>query len=166
MVSEVDLIKNFTGFGLYDKAILDIVRQLHDPYPYFRGLVAEYGYDKIEIPYKQRKRKKGRSKNNLYIMYDSACLGFVNYSRVPLRLATLVGFTLAFLSLVTALGYFAYKLLYWEEFRLGMAPAVVGGLFMASVQLIIIGILGEYIGAVLTEVKNRPLVIEKERINF
>jgi polyisoprenyl-phosphate glycosyltransferase len=166
MMSEADLIKNFTGFGLYDKAILDIVRQLHDPYPYFRGLVAEYGYDKIKIPYKQRKRKNGRSKNSLYILYDSAWLGLVNYSRVPLRLATLFGFALAFLSMMTAFGYSVFKLLYWDEFQLGIAPIIVGGLFIASAQLIFIGILGEYIGTILTEVKNRPLVIEKERINF
>jgi len=165
-ISETDHIKNFTGFGLYDRSFLDIIRNLNEPYPYFRGLVAEYGQNRIEIPYNQRKRKKGRSKNNFYTLYDSAMLGFVNHSKVPLRLSTFIGFGSAFVSLFIGFCYLIYKLFFWNSFQVGMAPLIIGLFFFSAVQLFFIGIIGEYVGTILTEVKNRPLVIEKERINF
>jgi glycosyltransferase involved in cell wall biosynthesis len=159
-------IKNFTGFGLYDRGFVDILRNLDEPYPYFRGLITEMGFERAEIEFVQPKRKKGKTKNNFYTLYDMAMLGFVNHSKVPLRMATFVGFSVAILSLLVAFGYFVYKLIFWQHFELGMAPMVIGIFFFASVQLFFIGIIGEYIGAIYTQVKNRPLVIEKERINF
>jgi len=165
-IAETEHIKNFTGFGLYDRSFIDILRRLDEPYPYFRGLVAELGSERIEIEYEQPERKKGKTKNNFYVLYDIAMLGFVNHSKVPLRLASFAGFVGAFLSLIVAIGYFVYKLLYWFEFRVGIAPLVIGFFFFASVQLFFIGMVGEYIGAIYTQVKKRPLVIEKERINF
>jgi glycosyltransferase involved in cell wall biosynthesis len=159
-------IKNFTGFGLYDREFVDILRKLDEPYPYFRGLITEMGFEKAEIEFVQPKRKKGKTKNNFYTLYDMAMLGFVNHSKVPLRMATFAGFSVAILSLLVALSYFIYKLIFWERFQLGAAPMVIGIFFFAAVQLFFIGIIGEYIGAIYTQVKNRPLVIEKERINF
>jgi len=166
LISETDHIKQFTGFGLFDKSFLDIMRQFNDPYPYFRGLVAEYGTNRFEIPYSQRVRKKGKSKNNFYTLFDSAMQGIVNHSKIPLRLASFIGFGTAILSFLFGLIYFAYKIVYWESFQIGVAPLVIGLFFIGAVQLFFIGIIGEYVGTILTDVKNRPLVIEKERINF
>ena len=165
-ISETDHIKNFTGFGLYDKSFLDIIRKLKDPYPYFRGLVAEYGQDRIEIPYTQRKRKKGKSKNSFYSLYDAGTHGLINHSKLPLRLASFFGFGSALVSFVVALFYLIYKLIYWDSFQIGIAPIVIGLFFFSAVQLFFIGVIGEYVGAVFTQTKNRPHVIEKERINF
>jgi len=165
-ISETDQILNFTGFGLYDKSFLDIIRKLDDPYPYFRGLVAEYGQNRFEIPYTQQKRKKGHSKHNFYSLYDMAILGITSHSKVPLRLATFSGFIISFFSLLVGLGYFIYKLIFWNRFDVGIAPLVIGIFFFAAVQLFFIGIIGEYIGSIHTQVLKRPLVIEKERINF
>ena len=165
-ISEMEHIKNFTGFGLYDKSFVDVLRKLEDPYPYFRGLVAELGQDRFEFEYEQPARKKGKTKNNFYVLYDTAMLGITNQSKVPLRLAAMLGFALAFLNIVIAFFYFIYKLLYWDNFSVGMAPLVIGLFFFSSVQLFFIGILGEYLGAIHTQVLKRPLVVEKERINF
>ena len=165
-ISETDLIQNFTGFGLYDKSFLNIIRKLEDPYPYFRGLVAEYGQNRLEIPYTQRKRKKGKSKNNLYSLFDSAMLGFVNHSKIPLRLATFIGFVVSILSLLVGAAYLIFKLMYFDRYEAGIAPLVIGLFFFGAVQLFFIGIIGEYIGSIHTQVLKRPLVIEKERINF
>ena len=165
-ISETDHIKNFTGFGLYDKSILDIIRSLNVQYPYFRGMVAEYAPNRFEISYIQEKRKKGKSKNNLYSLYDSAMQGFVTHSKVPLRIATFTGFLVSFFSIIVALFYFFYKIIFWENFELGIAPLIISIFFFGAIQLIFLGITGEYVGTILTEVKNRPLVIEKERINF
>jgi glycosyltransferase involved in cell wall biosynthesis len=159
-------IKNFTGFGLYDKKFVDIIRTIDDPYPYFRGLITEIGFDYITVPYIQPKRRQGKTKQNFYTLYDIGMLGFVNHSKFPLRLASFIGFTTAILSLLTALAYFIYKIIYWDTFSAGMAPLVIGLFFFSSVQLFFIGIIGEYIGAIHTQVKKRPLVIEKERINL
>jgi len=164
--AETEQIKNFTGFGLYDKKFIDTLRQLNEPYPYFRGLITEIGFERAQIEFVQPKRKKGITKNNFYTLYDIAMLGFVNHSKVPLRMATFIGFSVAILSLLTALTYFIYKLIFWQRFQVGAAPMVIGIFFFAAVQLFFIGIIGEYIGAIYTQVKNRPLVIEKERINF
>jgi len=165
-IAEVEHIRNFTGFGLYDKSFVDVLKKMDNPYPYFRGLVADLGPERFEIEYEQPERKKGLTKNNFYILYDAAMLGFVNHSKVPLRVASFTGFVGAFISLIVAICYFIYKLLYWSKFSVGIAPIVIGFFFFASVQLFFIGMVGEYIGAIYTQVLKRPLVIEKERINF
>jgi len=165
-LADTRTIQNFTGFGLYDRTIIDYCKKLGDPYPYFRGLIAEIGLPVEEIAYHQPLRKRGFTKNNFYTLYDMAMLGITNFSKVPLRLATMLGFLTAALSLLVALGYLIYKLLFWQNFAIGTAPMVIGLFFFASVQLFFIGILGEYIGAIHTQVLKRPLVVEKERINF
>ncbi len=159
-------IKNFTGFGLYDQQFISVLRQLDDPYPYFRGLVTELGFDRYEIDYTQPQRAGGKTKNNFFTLYDMAMLGFTNHSKLPLRLSAFIGFFSAIISLMVAIGYFIYKLMYWDTFYAGAAPMVIGVFFFSSVQLFFIGIIGEYIGAIHTQVRKRPLVIEKERINF
>ena len=161
-----EIIKNYTGFGLYDRDIINIVSKTDDPYPYFRGLIAEIGFEKSYVKFVQPKRFKGFSHNNFYTLFDNAMLGIVKHSKVPLRLATFSGFVFAFLSILVALYYFCYKLLFWKSFSLGLAPLVVGMFLFFSVQLIFIGILGEYIGAIYTRVNKKSLVYEKERINF
>lgn len=165
-LSDIEQIPNFTGFGLYDKKVIDILRTIDDPYPYFRGLIRDIGFEIAKIEFVQPKRQKGRTKNNFYTLYDMAMLGITNHSKVPLRLATMLGFLISLASILVALGYFLYKLLFWKSFSVGIAPLVIGFFFFASVQLFFIGILGEYIGAIHTQVLKRPLVIEKERINF
>ena len=165
-LSNTELIKNFTGFGLYDKIVIDNLRKLNDPYPYFRGLIAELGFETAKIIYKQPKRKRGITKNNFYTLFDIAMLGITNHSKIPLRLATMIGFVIALISFLVGLFYLVYKLVFWERFVLGTAPLTVGIFFFASVQLFFIGILGEYVGSIHTQVVKRPLVIEKERINF
>mgnify|MGYP001610889215 CR=1 FL=1 len=165
-LSEVEMIKDFTGFGLYDKRIIEILREIKDPYPYFRGLIADIGFEPVKIEYTQPARQRGITKNNFYTLYDMAMLGFVNHSKVPLRMASFIGFVMGCLSMLVAVGYFIYKIAYWYELTVGIAPLVIGLFFFASVQLFFIGIIGEYIGSIYTQVKNRPLVIEKERINF
>ncbi|HEY0257504.1 MAG TPA: glycosyltransferase family 2 protein, partial [Candidatus Methylacidiphilales bacterium] len=165
-LAEIELNKNATGFGLYDRRVIDILSEIDDPYPYFRGLVSEIGFPSVKIPYVQPVRKRGITSNNFYRLYDMAMLGITNHSKVPLRLATMLGFTISFLSLFIALAYLVLKLLFWQQFNLGLAPMVIGLFFFGSVQLFFIGILGEYIGAIHTQVLKRPLVIELERLNF
>lgn len=165
-LSEVPLVKNFTGFGLYDRKVIEVLRQIDDPYPYFRGLICDIGYERKEIPYVQPARKRGFTKNNLYTLYDIGMLGITNHSKVPLRLATFAGFCLAGLSILIALGYLTYKVVYWDSFQLGLAPLIIGMFFFSSMQLIFLGIVGEYVGSIHTQVLKRPLVVEKERINF
>ena len=164
--SETPQIRNFTGFGLYDRKVINAIKKFNEPYPYFRGLVSEIGFRRVEVPFIQAARKHGKTKNNFFTLYDIAMTGFVSHTKLPLRLAAFVGFFLAMLSLLVAIGYFIYKLLYWQTFNLGLAPMVIGIFFFSSVQLIFIGVIGEYIGAIWTQVKNKPLVIEEERINF
>jgi len=161
-----DIIQNFTGFGLYDRKFMDGLKKYHDPYPYFRGLVSEIGFKRTAVEYVHEKRKHGRSKNNFLNLYDIAMTGFVNHTKLPLRLASFIGFTVAIINILIALCYFIYKLLYWQNFQLGIAPLVIGIFFFGGVQLLFLGIIGEYIGAIYTQVKNKPLVIEEERINF
>lgn len=165
-LSEIELIKNFTGFGLYDQKVIETLRSIEDPYPYFRGLICDIGFERAIIEYVQPVRKRGFTKNNFYTLYDMAMLGITNHSKVPLRLATMTGFIVALMSLLVALGYFGYKLIFWESFSVGIAPLVIGVFFFGAVQLFFIGIVGEYIGAIHTQVLKRPLVVEKERINF
>ncbi len=158
--------KNFTGFGLYDMKFIDVIRKLDDPYPYFRGMVTDLGFQRFELEYNQPVRKSGKTKNNLFTLYDMAMLGFVNHSKLPLRLSAFIGFLTSLLSFLAALVYFIYKLIYWDSFELGLAPLIIGIFFFSSVQLFFIGVIGEYIGAIHTQVRKRPLVVEKERINF
>lgn len=165
-LSEVDLIENFTGFGLYDRSVIDVIKKIDDPYPYFRGLVADLGFEIAKIIFLQPRRKRGISKNNFYTLYDLAMLGVTNYTKIPLRLATMLGFLSAVVSFLIGLIYLIYKLIFWYQFSLGSAPLVIGLFFLGSIQLLFLGIVGEYIGAIYTQVMHRPLVIEKERINF
>ncbi|MEB2334437.1 MAG: glycosyltransferase family 2 protein [Anaerolineaceae bacterium] len=165
-LSDVDLIEHFTGFGLYDRQIVDILRKLDDPYPYFRGMIADLGFPIARIEFEQPRRKRGISKNNFYTLYDMAMLGMTGYTKVPLRLAAMFGFFSALVSFLIGSIYLLYKIIFWFEFSLGSAPIVVGLFFLGSVQLFFLGIVGEYIGAIYTQVMRRPLVIEKERINF
>ncbi len=165
-LAEFETIENFTGFGLYDKAIIEYCRKLDDPYPYFRGIISEIGLPTARIPFLQPKRKGGLTKSRFYNLYDVAMLGITNHSRVPLRLATMMGFALSLLSLFVGLVYLIYKLLFWNWFTTGMAPVLIGLFYFSSVQLFFIGVLGEYIGAIHTQVRKRPLVVERERLNF
>jgi len=165
-LSDVRLIDNYTGFGLYDQRVIEILRNINDPYPYFRGLIADIGFEMAEIAFTQPRRKRGLTKNNFYTLYDMAMLGVTNYTKIPLRLATMFGFLSALVSFLIGFAYLIYKLIFWYQFSLGSAPLVIGLFFLGSVQLMFLGIVGEYIGAIYTQVMHRPLVIEKERINF
>jgi polyisoprenyl-phosphate glycosyltransferase len=165
-LSDIELVKNATGFGLYDQRVLEDLRRIDDPYPYFRGLICDLGYERALIPFTQPARKRGFTKNNLYTLWDMAMLGLTNHSKVPLRLATFAGLGVAALSFLVGTGYLLYKLLYWDSFQVGLAPLVIGMFFIGAVQLVFVGVLGEYIGAIHTQVLRRPLVIEKERVNF
>jgi glycosyltransferase involved in cell wall biosynthesis len=165
-LSDVDLIEHYTGFGLYDKQIIMILKGLEDPYPYFRGIIADLGFPLARIEFEQPRRKRGVSKNNFYTLYDMAMLGMTGYTKIPLRIAAMFGFSTAAISFLVGLVYLFYKLLFWQQFSLGSAPIVIGLFFLGSVQLFFLGVVGEYIGAIYTQVMKRPLVIEKERINF
>mgnify|MGYP001224547682 CR=1 FL=1 len=165
-LSDTELVKNFTGFGLYDREVINALKKINDTYPYLRGLISELGYDLAKIEYEQPLRKKGLTKNNFYTLYDMAMLGFTSHSKVPLRLATFTGFLVSLISIFVGIFYFIYKLMFFERFDVGIAPLVVGLFFFGAVQLFFIGIIGEYIGSIHTQVLKRPLVIEKERVNF
>lgn len=165
-LSDVQLIENFTGFGCYDRKIIEILKEMNDPYPYFRGLIADIGFPAARIEFQQPKRNKGKTKNNFYTLFDMAMLGFTNSTKIPLRLATMFGFFSATVSFLIGSFYLVYKLLNWQNFQLGSAPVVIGLFFFGAIQLLFLGIVGEYIGAIYTQVLHRPLVIENERINF
>lgn len=165
-LSEIELAKNNTGFGLYDRVVLDVLRTVDDPYPYFRGLICDIGFEQARVEYRQAARRRGITKNNFYTLYDIAMLGITNHSKVPLRLATMMGFAGSGLCFLIAFGYLIAKLVLWNKFVLGTAPLLIGLFGFGSVQLFFIGVLGEYIGAIHTQVLKRPLVVEKERINF
>jgi glycosyltransferase involved in cell wall biosynthesis len=165
-ISEVPLVQNATGAGLFDRAVIDILRSIQDPYPYFRGLLCEIGFPVAVVPFKQPRRQRGITKNNFYTLYDIAMLGITNHSKVPLRLMAMSGFLLSFLSLIVALLFFVAKLLYWNSFQLGTAPILIGIFFFGAIQAFFIGVLGEYIGSIHTQVRNMPLVVEMERVNF
>jgi len=165
-LSDVRLVANFTGFGLYDRQVVEVLRKIDDPYPYFRGLIADIGFEAAKIEFVQPARKRGITKNNFYTLFDMAMLGFTNNTKVPLRVATILGFITAAVSFAMGLFYLIYKLIDWQNFQLGLAPLVVGLFFFGGVQLLFLGIVGEYVGAIYTQVLHRPLVIEKERINF
>ena len=164
--SNVEQIKMFTGFGLYDKEFIDILRKLDDPTPFFRGLVAELGYKIKQIPFEQGKRTKGKSSNNFYTLYDAAMLSFTSYTKIGLRFATFLGAIASTMSLIIAIVYFILKLLDWDRFPAGMIPVLIGMLFLGSIQILFIGIIGEYVLAINQRTMKRPLVVEEERINF
>ena len=165
-ISEVSLVKDVTGFGLYDREVLDAARKVDDPYPYFRGLICELGYEIKLIPYTEPRRLRGISKNNIYTLYDIAMLGLVSHSKVPLRIAAFMGFMVGLLSLLAALGYFVVKLMFWNTFPLGVAPLIIGIFFLFGMMFLFIGLLGEYVASIHTYVQRRPVVIEQERVNF
>jgi glycosyltransferase involved in cell wall biosynthesis len=165
-LSGVETYENFTGFGLFDRKVVDAIKQFDDPYPYFRGMIAEIGMPHAEIPYHQPARKRGVTNNNFYSLYDMAMLGITNLSKVPLRLVTFSGFVCSLLCVLVSLAYLIYKLVFWNRFSAGLAPLVIGVFFFLSLQMVFIGIIGEYVGAIHTLVQRRPLVIEQERINF
>jgi glycosyltransferase involved in cell wall biosynthesis len=163
-MAEVPLLEHVTGFGLYDRRVIEIMRGFADPYPYGRGMIAEIGLPYVTIPYEQPLRKRGITKNNFYTLFDLAMLGITSHSKAPLRVATIAGFVLSGISLLVAIGFLVLKLTFWYALPAGYAPVVIGVFFLGSVQIFLIGLLGEYIGAVLTQVRNRPLVVERERL--
>lgn len=165
-MASIETIQNFTGFGLYSRKVVEAVRGFNDPYPFFRGMIAEIGLNICKLPYDQPVRKRGITKNNFYTLYDIGMLGITNLSKVPLRLVTALGFVCACISFIAGLLYLLYKLVFWASFTVGMAPLVIGLFFLGSVQLVSLGIIGEYVGAIHTQVQKRPYVIEKERIGF
>jgi polyisoprenyl-phosphate glycosyltransferase len=166
-LTDVKVMSHFTGFGIYDRRVVEILKKrFRDPYPYFRGMIAEIGFPQAQVTYNQAARQHGITKNNFYTLYDLAMLGITNLSKVPLRLVTAAGFISAAVSLILGFFYLLYKIVFWNSFSLGVAPLVLGLFFLGSVQLLCLGIIGEYVGSIHTFVQNRPLVIEKERINF
>lgn len=165
-MSSVEQIEHFTGFGLYDKSFIDVLRQLNDPTPFLRGIVAELGPLRKEISYTQAKRRAGKTHNNWYTLYDAAMLSFTSYTKVGLRLATIAGFIFSAMTMLLAILYFVAKLIWWDSFPMGTAPMLIGIFFMGSVQLFFIGLLGEYVLNINTKVMKRPLVVEEKRINF
>ena len=165
-LSEVRTFKNFTGFGLFDKKVILALRQMSDPYPFFRGMLAEVGYKVYELPYNQPGRVRGITKNNFYSLYDMGVLGIISNSKIPLRLAIFIGAISATLSFLVGLVYLVLKLIYWNEISIGIAPLMIIVSFMLSILLFFLGLIGEYVGAIYTQVLNRPLVFVKERVNF
>jgi polyisoprenyl-phosphate glycosyltransferase len=165
-LSDVKLAPHFNGFGLYDKQVVEIYQNLDDPYPYFRGLIADIGFEPAVVEFVQPARKHGRSKSNFMYLYEEAMLGLTSFSKVPLRLATFTGFITAFISFLIGMFYLVYKLVFWNSFSVGVAPLAIGLFFFASIQLIFLGILGEYISTIYVHVLKRPLVYEKERLNL
>jgi len=164
--SQVDQIEHFTGFGLYDREFIKVLRDLDDPTPFLRGIVAELGFRRKEIPYSQPKRRAGKTSNNFYTLYDAAMLSFTSYTKVGLRVATFAGAICAGLCMVVAIIYLIMKLIWWDRFPAGMVPLLLGMLFLGSVQIFFIGLVGEYILSINQRVMNRPLVVEEERLNF
>mgnify|MGYP004455538869 FL=1 len=164
--SNVEQIEHFTGSGLYDREFVEVLRNLKDPTPFLRGIVAELGYKRKEIPYEQPQRRAGKTHNNWYSLYDAAMLSFTSYTKIGLRLATFIGIFVGALSFIIAIVYLIMKLAFWDTFTAGMAPVIIGMFFLGSVQLFFLGFMGEYILSMNQRIMNRPLVIEEERINF
>jgi len=165
-LADVELLEHITGFGLYDRKVVESLRGLNDSYPYLRGLIAELGYRTACVPYCQPLRKRGLTKNNFYSLFDIAMLGITTHSKVPLRVATILGFAMSLVSCLSGFIYLFYKLLFWNTFNAGIAPLVIGMFFISSVQLFFLGIIGEYIGFIHTQTMKRPLVVERERVGF
>lgn len=165
-ISDVPLVADATGAGLIDRKVIEILRGINDSYPYFRGLICEIGFPIATVPFNQPRRLRGVTKNNFYILYDLAMLGIINHSKVPLRLMAMGGLLLSGMSLLTAIGFLVAKLAFWNSFSLGVAPMLIGIFFFGSVQIFFLGVLGEYIGAIHTKLRQLPLVVELERVNF
>ena len=165
-MSSVEMIEQFTGFGLYDKSFVDTLRELDDPTPFIRGVVAELGPERCEIEYEQPKRRAGKTHNNFHTLYDAAMLSFTSYTKSGMRLATLFGFLASGLSVLAAIGFLIAKLVAWNSFEAGYAPIIIAVFFMGGVQLAFMGFMSEYIMAMNTRIMKRPLVIEEKRINF
>lgn len=165
-MSDVEQIEHFTGFGLYDKNFVEVMRKLDDPTPFLRGIVAELGYKRKDIPYEQQKRRAGKSSNNWYRLYDAAMLSITSYTKIGLRLATFIGFFSGIVSAVVAIVYLVLKLIHWDSFQAGISPAIIGLFFVESIQMFFLGFIGEYIMNINVRIMKRPLVIEEERINF
>ena len=165
-LASVDMLEHFTGFGLFDRKVIDALRSLHEPYPYFRGLISDLGFPVARVAFTQAPRLHGKTKTNFLVLFDLALQGMTNHTKIPLRLATLLGFTTAAFSVLAGFGYLIAKLIFWNTFSAGQAPVVIGVFFIGSVQLFFLGLVGEYVGTMFTYVQNRPLVVEKERINF
>ena len=165
-MSSVDQIEHFTGFGLYDKSFIEVLRNLKDPTPFLRGIVAELGFKRVNLEYTQAKRRAGKTHNNFFTLFDAAMLSFTSYTKVGLHLVTFAGLVLSALSILAALVYLVLKLLYWDRFSAGFAPMIIGLFFLNAVELLFIGFVGEYVMSINTRMMNRPLVIEEERINF
>lgn len=166
LISEAPVIRDATGFGLYDRCVIDQVRDINDPYPFFRALVAELGYSTKVIEFRQPRRLRGVSKNNFYTLYDIAWLGITSHSKVPLRIASILGLLMSFISAAIAILYLVLKLLFWDAYPVGFAPVIIGMFFMFGVQFFLIGVLGEYVGIITGYLQKRPIVVEAERINF
>ena len=165
-MSDTEIIEHFTGFGLYDRSFIEFMKQLDDPTPFMRGVVAEYGSKRKEINFEQPKRRAGKSHNNFFTLYDIAMLSFTSYTKMGLRLATFIGFGIAFLSIIFAIVYLILKIIYWNTFAMGTAPMIIGMFFLGAVQLIFLGLIGEYVLSINQRIMHRPLVIEEERVNF
>jgi glycosyltransferase involved in cell wall biosynthesis len=165
-ISQVEAYENFTGFGFFDRKVVDIIKDINDPYPYFRGIIAEIGFPHVDIYFDQPARLHGKTKNNFLTLYDLAMLGITKLSKAPLRIVTFLGFAGSGVSLLTGFAYLIYKLLYWDRLTVGIAPLVIAVSFLGSIQLLSLGIIGEYIGNIQTMVQKRPFVFEKERVNF
>lgn len=165
-MSDVEQIEHFTGFGLYDKEFVEVLRELKDPTPFLRGLVAELGFRRKDIPYEQQRRRAGKTKNNWFTLYDAAMLSFTSYTKIGLRISTILGFIVAILCFLVAVVYLVLKLIFWDSFVAGTAPILIGMFFLGAVQLIFLGFMGEYIMSMNKRIMNRPLVVEEERINF
>lgn len=165
-MSDVEQIEHFTGFGLYDKSFINVLRELDDPMPFLRGIVAELGYKRKDIPYEQQKRRAGKTSNNWYRLYDAAMLSFTSYTKIGMRIATIIGFIIAFLSIVIGLVYLVLKLVYWDSFAMGNAPMLIGIFVLGGIQIFFIGLLGEYVLNINSRMMKRPLVIEERRLNF
>lgn len=165
-ISDITVVNDSTGFGLYDKVVLDHLRALNEPYPFLRGLICELGYEIKTIPFVQPRRLRGITKNNFYTLYDIAMLGIITHSKLPIRIAAFFGLLLGLVSTIVGIVFVILKLIYWDSFPIGIAPVVIGMFFLLGIQLMFIGILGEYVGSIHTYLQKRPLVVEKERINF
>jgi polyisoprenyl-phosphate glycosyltransferase len=165
-LANVELLQHFTGFGLYDRRVIEVLRSIEDPYPYLRGLIGEIGFDVARVPFTQPARKHGKTKANFYVLYDMAMLGFTTHSRIPMRLASMGGFLLAGFSAFVGVCYLVAKLVFWNQFQLGLAPVVIGSFMMSSALLFFVGVLGEYVASIQQHVRRLPLVVERERINF
>lgn len=165
-MSSVDQIEHFTGFGLYDQSFVEVLRNLKDPTPFLRGIVAELGYRRVNIEYTQARRRAGKTHNNFFTLFDAAMLSFTSYTKVGLHMVTFAGMLLSLLSILAALVYLILKIIYWDRFSAGSAPLIIGLFFLNAMELLFIGFVGEYVMSINTRVMNRPLVIEEERINF